>query len=71
MKYFQLFEQFLNEDSLKINESLEDDKKMLSDLDNKIEEERLKNEREKFNEVNNLMQKYDQAEEKAKWVSSP
>ena len=40
MKYFQLFEQFLNEDSLKINESLEDDKKMLSDLDNKIEEVR-------------------------------
>jgi len=40
MKYFQLFEQFLNEDSLKINESLEDDKKMLSDLNNKIKEVR-------------------------------
>jgi len=40
MKYFKLFEQFINEDLSKINESLEDDKKMLRDLDNKIEEVR-------------------------------
>jgi chromosome segregation ATPase len=42
MKYFKLFEQFINEELSPVNESLEDDKKLLDELYIKIEDAKAK-----------------------------